>query len=284
MVCLTVAVAFWCLVKTWNLLKSIQWAAARGKEFDKRLRKKKPSDLDQKISIIETTGGNFLPFGVKSYRIRRILLTPWGSSYPTELLRRLVSLAANVPLNSGIYMIFCAGLIELANAANIRGSREDQAVLVLSIWLILYAVGLVIEAIVWYSSIKRYAGPYFFLNSKKRSQVSSSDKGREISVFVVLTSLIVLSLSIAVSTVQLRYGGFGHLPDKSGFLDEIRRFVQSTYFVLANMSTVGDDNMVPTRTISRLVVGLIFASTLFLVTFVFSLFSSIVQPDQDTKR
>ena len=68
------------------------------------------------------------------------------------------------------------------------------------------------------------------------------------------------------------------LPTGREPVNEFGRFIESVYYVLANLTTVGDDKISPMQTLSRLTVGLVFASGLFLVTFSLSLlFASIIQ-------
>lgn len=182
-------------------------------------------------------------------------------------------------------MLLCVAVIEVANAADVSGPRIDLLVYTLSVWLIIYTIGLSIEATTWYMTVGRYSGPYFRLGIRHTPAPHPRGKGGELGVFAILVSFAVLALAVLVSTVQMRSQGFENLPAGRGPSDEFSRFVESVYYVLSNLTTVGDEKIAPLQTLSRFAVGLVFTSGLVLVTFSLSLlFAAILQSDRARNR
>ena len=155
------------------------------------------------------TGRLEKPFGAKSYRIRKHLLTPWSTKPAIRIVQRGICEVADLFLNSGKFMLLCVILVALANATDVSGPRINVLVCALTIWLVLYNIGLAIEATTWYMTVRRYAGPYFLLGIGQKPTPRPRSSGRELIVFVALVSFAVLNLAVLVSTVPApRYGGF----------------------------------------------------------------------------
>jgi hypothetical protein len=271
---------WWAILKSWALLNSVRWASGRGADFTIALQRRRLSDLRSQLELLAQYGADFLPFGAKSYRIRNVFLARENGAYGT--VWRILGTASNMFVNSAGFMGTCVLFIIVTNITLPQGAPAlGVLIVIVATWLVLYTIGLAVEAIAWYMAVGSYAGPFFLLGSTRRMvRNMERAKARELWVFFALAFFALANLSLLVSTVQLRYGGFGGLSAEAGVAGEFERLVDSTYFVLSNLITIGSSEIVPVSSLARFAVGLVHVSTLFLVTFTLTLLlASIGQPE-----
>jgi hypothetical protein len=77
-----------------------------------------------------------------------------------------------------------------------------------------------------------------------------------------------VSLATGIANVQKNFGGYSDLPEGGGWITHLKRLVESTYYVLANMTTVGDSAIAPESTLARAQVGLLMIMVILFAGFI----------------
>jgi hypothetical protein len=248
------------LLKSWNLGASIGWALSHGGKYAERVETELPATRDERLDIIRQEGGAFRPLGAKSCRLYSL-----GAGHPA------LDKAPEVSFRN---TLFFAGWV----AALVIGSDMfvetpncfEVATAFISFWLVIYSLGLLAESIMWYALAKDYAlvwGSIKFsapaLGPNRRGKIFGDVMG----LFALLVFAIV-SLATGIANVQKNFGGYSNLPEGSGWMTHLKRLIESAYYVLANMTTVGDSAIAPASTLARAQVGLLMIMVILFAGFI----------------
>lgn len=257
----------WGALKLLTLLQSIRWAAAHGRQFTEQAREWPPVTAPQQYALIEESGGGFRPFGAKSYKLRQRFFVDYDDVTWKRRLRAGGKFVCSFLWSAPLYMGLCGLLVEVINAS-VPDHRYHLgfAVSIVALGMVVYNIFLIVESVVWYVMVRSYARAYFFIGSLPTRPGTGTSSTQELLVPTTLLFFAVMNSTIAVSTVQLWYGGFGDLPSSTGVLSEMKRLVQSLYFVMSDMTTIGDQNISPVNTWPRITTMLTSTSQLLLVT------------------
>jgi hypothetical protein len=264
----------WAIVKWINLANSMRWAIAHGALYEASYHRAPPRTNEELYTLFELHLGNFFPLGTKSYKIRRLIERPHRIGLLGRVAHSAKAVLAILFLDTWAYIGLCGLVIALLDGFYSPSSTLFSALeSALAVWLTLYSLLLIVEAVIWYMTAGSYARVYALLSVKTRG-VGSEQRTPldELLVFGPLVICSVLSLSSAVAQTQARYGVFSTLPRGSGFAQEAQRLLQAMYYVLANLSTVGSQSIEPRGTLARFEITVAFASGMLLLTLVVSLF------------
>jgi hypothetical protein len=147
----------------------------------------------------------------------------------------------------------------------------------LAVWLALYALGLIVEAVLWYVTAKDYTVVWGELKFHPPAITAQRSRSlNDIVAFGAMLATSVASLTVALSTIQRHFGGLGAMPEESGWTNEAERLIAAAHYVLANLITVGDDTVQPETTPARIVATLTLLTVIFIITLVLSVISSRV--------
>jgi hypothetical protein len=234
--------------------------------------------------LIEESGGDFKPFGAKSYKLRQWFFVDYADGTWKRRLRAGGRVVFSFLWSAPLYMALCGAVVEATNAV-VPDHRYHLgfAVSIVALGMVVYNIFLIVESVVWYVVVRSYARAYFFIGSLPTRPDGGASSTQELLVPTTLLFFAVANSAIAVSTVQLWYGGFGGLPSSTGVLSEIKRLVQSLYFVMSDMTTIGDQNISPVDTWPRITTMLTSTSQLLLITVSVALLMSSVSGDGTTE-
>lgn len=271
----------WALVKSVTMLQSIKWAARYGGRYTEQFKEDPPRTELQRYALLEEHSASFFPFGAKSYKLRVIFFENFEDCWWKRKARWLAKMMLANFWQSGRFMLLGGTLLECINAFMFdHSSQLGYWVCAVALWMVLYNIMLVVEALAWFVMVRSYAFAYFMLGSLKTRDGWRESSVSELFVLGTLLCFSVFNLTVAVSSIQLWKGGFDSIPKGHGFAAEVSRFIQSLYYVLANMTTVGDGSINPTSLLARLSVMLGYGSQLLIITFSVALLISAVSRDE----
>jgi hypothetical protein len=254
-------------MKSWNLAASLLWALRHGAGYARDAEDIGPCTLPERHALLQLNGGDYLPPGAKSLRI-------YGLASSRPKLDQVVNIAFR---NTPMFMAWC---IIAILAVNLQWQTPRALVFECSLlagWLALYALGLIVEAVLWYVTAKDYTvvwGEVKF--HAPATRVQRSRALNDIIAFGTMLATSVASMAVALSTVQRHFGGLGEMSEGNDWGDEAERLVAATHYLLANLITVGDDAVKPENTPARMVATLTLLTTICIVTLVLSVISSRV--------
>ncbi|MFG3589433.1 ion channel [Streptomyces sp. NPDC047990] len=271
----------WAVVKSITMIRSIYWAAQHGGKYTEDFKSDPPETELQRYALLEENSAGFFPFGAKSYKIRVLFLENFEDGAWRRRTRRLGKILLANFWQSGRFMLLVGITVEGVNTFGFDGSpRIAYLVVIMALWSVLYNIMLVVEALAWFVMVRSYAFAYFMLGSIKSDGGWRESSVSELLVLGTLLAFSIFNLTVAVSSIKLWMGGFKSISRGSGFSGEVRRFVQSLYYVLANMTTVGDGDISPTTSMARFSIMLGYASQLLIITFSVALLLSAVSRDE----
>ncbi|MEG3632457.1 hypothetical protein [Micromonospora palythoicola] len=264
------------LLKSVALANAVRWAARKARSYERASRQRPPRDELALADLFERHGGNFFPFGAKWYKIRRIYSPDPLDSRLTRLRKGVIKLGAKVFISgAGFILVSYATTITLNALLPNAGIAVSILASALTLWVVMYSMGLLAEAVAWYLVVGRYARSYFTAGVTGRRPEDGTVLD-ELIVFITLAVFMVLSLAVSISTLQLRFGGFTGMSRDHGFLAELRRLADSVYYVVANVTTVGDSSVELSAASAKIGATTVLVAGLMLLTFTLALFSSVI--------
>ncbi|WP_435210073.1 hypothetical protein [Micromonospora sp. bgisy143] len=264
------------LLKSIALTNAVRWAARHARGYERESRLRPPRNDLELAALFERHGGDFFPFGAKWYKIRRRYSLKVTDSKFVRARKGAARLISKIFISgAGFIIVSCASTIALNAAAPEEGAAASGIASGFTLWIVLYNMGLLAEAVAWYLAVGRYARSYFTAGVTGRRPEDGSALD-ELIVFVSLAVFMVLSLAISVSTLQLRFGGFQGMSKDHGIVAEMRRLADSLYYVVANVTTLGDSSIELTTASAKIGATTVLVAGLLLLTFTLALFSSVV--------
>ncbi|MFG3640785.1 hypothetical protein ACGF3C_11040 [Micromonospora sp. NPDC047762] len=264
------------LLKSVALMNAVRWAAKRARGYERESRLRPPRNDLELAALFERHGGDFFPFGAKWYKVRRLYSPGSNDSRLTKARKSAVRLIAKTFISgAGFILVSYVSTIALNALAPKVTVFASVVVSALTLWVVAYNMGLLAEAVAWYLAVGRYARSYFTAGITGRRPEDGSVLD-ELIVFVTLAVFMVLSLAVSVSTLQLRFGGFKGMSRDHGFVAELRRLADSTYYVVANVTTLGDSSVQLSSAPAKIGATTVLVAGLLLLTFTLALFSSVI--------
>lgn len=267
----------WAVIKLINLMASVRWAIKCAPRYVREYRQDPPDSKARLYRLLEENGGRFYPLGAKSLWFREHLFET-GGTVRRKHLKVIANAFARMALDTWLYL----GLVGLSLAIldafwDSPSALERGCLAALAIWLLVYALLLLVEAIVWFLLVRSYAGVFAFMNVAKPESADSaqSNGAQEFLVFCALLVASVLAGAAAVANIERRYAAYAHMQPKGGIAAETSRLFDAGYYVIANAATIGDSLITPTVALARTVTALVILSSLLLLTCGVSLFLAI---------
>ncbi|MCZ2815960.1 glycosyltransferase [Modestobacter sp. VKM Ac-2984] len=262
------------LLKSWNLIASFRWARRRGAEYAQAA---ESSQLEQKQEyrdlLRHNFDGAFVPFGAKSLRLYN-----FKRSYKWAEI-----LLASTFRSSPLFVAWCAVVIL---AGQLFGLDEYPLKLLaagVGFWMVLYSIGLLLEAIMWSLMAENYSVAWGLL--KVRGPASTARRSRAVNDIYLLGSVVVLavlSLSVAIAGTEKNFPGFkgfSTLPSHDPWTETLARLSTAMYYVMVNIATVGDEDVVPTEPAARSLGALTMVTVVLVLAFVVSAIASRFRND-----
>lgn len=255
------------ILKLVNLGRSVIWAARHGVEYAAKVESNNPMTTDKRMGLM-LDSGHFLPFGAKSWRI-----WTWGRKHPISYgVARI--LYENTPLFTswvGIALVMVS--IPERSSSKLLGWLSAE----LSLCIAIYSLGLVLEAILWYLMVKDYALVWGSIKFPRTSG-GLSDRTRAFEDVVTLGGLMVVavaSMTVGIASTQRYFPrAFENLDVGTGGLSQLAVLVDSLYYVLANLTTIGDSSISPLSSLARAQASLVMIMVIVFGAFVASAIAS----------
>lgn len=251
-------------IKTLVWWKSLGWALRHGSTYAEQVLQTPAGELDRqrRLQLIAAHGGAFKPCGAKSVRLLQAPQTR------VTRARSILFVATPVFILEGGIAAIC-----LSFARDVSMTASVVAVCIAA-WVCLYSLMLLSEAIVWYVIAKDYTRVW---GDVKFALTVRGPEARTLGDFKALgavTLTAALACSILVSVVSQAFGGYSHLPRSEASTLGIPTLVSSLYYVLSNLTTVGDSGIGPTTSLARLSSGLVQVAVLLTAGFIISTLSA----------
>ena len=240
--------------KLGNLVLSVMWAMNHGGDYAKKVEAGSPTTSEQRLELIRSESGGFPPLGAKSCRLYAFA--------KFSILDKIIDLSFR---NTILFTVWVAVALFIACSAESMTPATKALANILSAWLVIYSLGLLAEGIMWYLIAKDYARVWGSIKFRI-SVLHLDDRGKVFADVTGLATLLVFSvLSIATAiacTASIYSAAYSGLSPGSGAWHQAGRVVEATYYVLANMTTVGDNSISPANTLARAQVGLVMVMVL----------------------
>ena len=257
-----------------NLINSVRWALRDGSAFVQRVESDRPKNSRDRLALIPESG-YFAPFGAKSCRLYG-LKSKWPTTWPV-----IDGFVDVIFRNTVLFMVFVAGTVSLGASESTNESLAMAAMsTIMCFWLIVYSLCLVAEGIMWYAIAHDYA---LVWGSIKFAALHLEERGRAFADAVGLIALLIFSI-LGISTAIASTAG--HYPQQytafsqeHGLLGQLSRQIDATYYVLANMTTVGDSAIAPVESLARSQVALLMIMVILFAGFVISAVSTRISAD-----
>jgi hypothetical protein len=267
MVVVTAGLLAVALLKALAVGNAIRWLDRRGPAFRAALAAGRPDTVIAQEHAYDRLGGAFFPFGVKDYRLRRLIRVV-GAGHPVRtgpliVLRHLLfNLAALVPVCTA-YLIWLATTDAVPDLVPRRA--HDAVALALAGTLLAVTILLAIEAVYAYAVLGSYGIGFHELRPERRRPERALV--REFQVFAgTLITAFVAGVG-ATYVVALRFGGYGRIPtrpDEPGAIPG--QVLDCAYYALLAFSGAGDPE--PLAPAGKVVTGLVAAQGLALLLLV----------------
>lgn len=254
------------LLKIWNLGASMRWALAHGADYAAQAERRPPQDSQGRRRLLTDNQADFLPFGAKSIRLYGL-----RDSHP-----RLDTAFDVCYRNSPLFMLWVGLAVIVGDILASDSQACAVGCVVLSLVLVTYALGLLLEGVFWYVLAHNYTAVWGQIKSSK-SMESLVGRGQALNDAIALGALTVagaFSLCVAISSTQQHFGGFGDLPRDEGVVQEVFRLSDAAYYVLANLTTIGDSSLAPTTQLARLVSTFMMLCVLLVISLLISVVTS----------
>jgi hypothetical protein len=259
MTALDCALVVGAILKSWVWINSARWAVDRGAAYALDVEKiEKPTAADR-MHLIRKHGGDSFFIGAKSVRLYRT--APQIGWIGGPLLRYLFIVTP------------CFLVLVLSSAwvtVQVANWRVSQFVAgTLSGWACLYALGLIVEAITWYVIAQDYTRVW---GSVKFAHRGTSEEHRifgDVRGLVSVTLTAVGCTSILVATAAGWSHGFHGISEPEHGLG-LASLTSGFYYVVCNLTTVGDPTIWPRSALTRAVGAIIQVQTLLTAGFVLS--------------
>jgi hypothetical protein len=257
---------FAAVIKSVCLAGSLRWALLHGRAYAAAAELQPPTNRYERFQLMRRFDGHKVwIFGAKSLR-----LYPRGGASLTGPYK-LADQAFNVAFRSGAGVLFCALTFIVWSDASSgdQGPLRDDAVVLLSFWASVYALGVLAEAMLWYVNTNSYSVVWGKARFDRRlGQPPLQD---EFEAFAGTTIAAIASLCVLVSASQAQLGAWhAALPAARGLSQEADRLSGALYYVFSVASTVGDSSFAPSGPVSFLVGTLIFILAMLVIGFVLS--------------
>lgn len=261
--------AFGAIIKTLVWWKSLAWALEHGSSYSRAVQRLSSKALSRqlRLELIQSHHGNFRPCGAKSVRLQ--LSEQRWFSRPRDLTF----------VKTPIFILEGATLaIAISLTHNLSAVAAPVAV-VIALWLCLYALMLIVEAIVWYVIAKDYTRVWgdikFASNASDMARKTLGDF--KALGAVTLTAVLAFAVLISVVVEVESQSGFVGLRPMGVWSVCIPPVVSALYYVLVTMTTVGDNRIAPLSTLARGASALLQVMVLLTVGFVLSAIAARVQ-------
>jgi len=230
-------------VRVYSLIRGTLWIGYHGRDFARRFRGMQPSaqvDPEKLWQLYQDLEGDFLPFGVKSWRLRIVAYRSTG----------IVAL-----LFSGmrlIWLYWLAGPVLTALLIwLVLGSEADGVMRYLelsaSLLLVAGALALMAEAIVASGEGVPWSGSYHRW-PKVTSRLRSEHPNQDFALAVGLGFVAVLPSVVAIIMVAgLQFSAFADYPTQAGIVDQLARVTS------ASLAAVGGESFQAVNTTGQLV-------------------------------
>lgn len=258
------------VLKTLIWWKSLAWALQNGHSYAQAVQQPQLQQTltrDDRLDLIEQHNGAFRPCGAKSVRLRGIRTSRAGR------LLDLTFVKTPVFIFEGAVLSLVASLMHSSTPAKVVAS-------VLAIWICVYSLMLIIEAIVWYIIAKEYALVWGDLKFATKYSGQASRTLGDFKGLGAVTLTAVLACSVLISVTAQSASAYVNLAPSSADTLGIPTLISSTYYVLATLTTVGDNAIAPHSVLARAAAGLLHLMVLLTVGFAISAISARVQDRQ----
>jgi hypothetical protein len=238
MVVVTAVLLAAALLKAIAVGNAVRWLHARGPVFRAALAERRPTTIVEQTRLYDEVGAAFFPFGLKDYRLRRLLGGARGARrvavWPARVLSVLLfRVAVLVPVSSG-YLVLLASV----DVPPLHGGANDVLALVLACVLLAITIGLAIEAVYAYAVLGSYGIGFHELRPERRGPERALV--REFQVFAG-TLMVAYAAGIgATYLVAVRFGGYRRIPVRSGPGAIVEQVIDSAYYALLAFSGAGD--------------------------------------------
>ncbi|MCY1144323.1 ion channel [Actinoplanes sp. Pm04-4] len=252
-------------IKTVVWWKSLKWALSRGHDYAEAVQKFKGEvTREDRVRQIREFEGDFIPCGAKSVNL-------W-SPHPTIPQRILDLLFVKTPifLLEGSLLALFASLMHESNPARL-------VAVAIATWVCVYSLMLIAEAVVWYVIAKDYARVWGDLKFSNRSRNSSGRTLGDFRGLGAVTVTAVFACSVLISVTAQGADQYENLDPSAPETLGIPTLISSTYYVLATMTTVGDDYIAPKTALARMAAGLLHLMVVLTISFAISAIAARVQ-------
>ncbi|WP_222193293.1 hypothetical protein [Modestobacter italicus] len=240
-------------VRVYSLIRGTLWIGYHGRDFARRFRGMQPSaqvDPEKLWRLYQDLEGDFLPFGVKSWRLK---IAAHRSTGIAALLFSGLRL---------LWLYWLAGPVLTALLIwLVLGSEADGAIRYLelsaSLLLVAGALALVAEAVVASGEGLPWSGSYHRW-PKVTSRLRSEHPNQDFALAVGLGFVAVLpSLVATIMVAGVRFSAFVDYPSEAGVVDQLARAMS------ASLAAVGGESFQAANTTGQLVkvlIALVFVS------------------------
>ncbi|WP_320065109.1 hypothetical protein [Micromonospora sp. RTGN7] len=244
------------LLRIYSIARGLVWLWRNGARFNDLLAARQPITIDERDEIIRLTGGSFLPFGSKAYRLARAARngrTRWQRALRSPL--RPLLLAWRYPV---FVLLLLAYLIMLAHAPwiespDLRGFASVGGV-VTALLAMIGPILLAVEALVAMAFTGAYATSVHA--GSLREDAMKPKILIEFQAFVGALFTAHVSAAGAMYLVSTRIEEYGKLPvPPESLLAAIQRVQDVSYYSLFTMLGASDPE--PQGPIGKLATGLI---------------------------
>lgn len=256
------------VLKSWAWLVSVRWALKHGPDYSTEIQSAAPSITSavrmHKIAQSKYDFGGTWP-GAKSVKI-------WDES-PSGW-RRAFDLAY---LKTPCFLVGVAAFCWASGAIATPPEYVTIVAISLATWLSLYALALIVEAIIWYVIARDYGLVWGDIKFATSSPSPATRALADIKGLLAVNVTAIAATSVLVLATAELEDGYDGISASNGWSFTVDSVVSSVYFVLANSTTVGDDSISPVGTAGRASAAITHLTVLLIISVVLTAVSSRVQ-------
>jgi hypothetical protein len=230
------------LLKSWAWLVSVRWALKHGAAYSTEI-ESVSADMTsagrmRRIAQPKYDSGGAWP-GAKSVKIWEEDPDGWRRVFDLVYLKTpcfLVGVA-----------VFCWSSGAIAEPAGIIRFWA----MFLATWLSLYALALILEAIIWYFIAQDYGLVWGDIKFATSATSTGTRALGDVKGLLAVVVTAIASCSVLVFVCAEVSDGYTGIQPSDDWSFSLASAVSSVYFVLSNTTTVGDDSIIPAGTAGR---------------------------------
>ena len=252
------------LLKIVGIINAIRWMSKKGRNYVAQLKKVSPQSPEDYYNLFHQNNGGFFPFGFKDYLLRRYLLTLYSRPsylilirFPIKLFQKYLYRFERLSIIITVYCFLVAPLYKSGLIIPML-SHEISCLILFMLTIIFIFANLIlsVEAIYSYGILGGYATTFHMISSEKSSWSGGSQFLLEISVLLGKLTTTLLAGASAFYVSHIYYGALtGKIATYSelSFKSALTIFLQSVYFSITTLLTIGYGDIQPSNGIGQLV-------------------------------